>query len=164
MGAIALGMLMLAYASVPLYRLFCETTGFGGKAVQAEAQNAIPVLNRSLTVRFDANISPGLPWAFAPAQKDITLKVGEKKHVEYISSNKADVPTQGTAIFNVTPVKAGKYFSKIECFCFTDQTLQPGETKHMPILFYIHPDIAKDSDLDDVSTITLSYTFFPVKK
>lgn len=164
LGVGALGMLMLAYASVPLYRLFCDVTGFGGIAKQAETRASIPVLDRKITVQFDANVDPALDWKFHPAQRDITLNIGQKKTVEYIATNNDNAISRGTATFNVTPVKAGKYFHKVQCFCFTDQELAAQETKHMAILFYMDPDMAKDPDLDDVSTITLSYTFFPLKK
>lgn len=164
LGLGALGMLMLAYASVPLYRLFCDVTGFGGIAKQAEEKASIPVLDRKVTVQFDANIDPALDWKFHPAQREITLNIGQKKTVEYIASNNTNATAQGTATFNVTPVKAGKYFHKVQCFCFTEQELMPHETKNMAILFYIDPDMAKDPDLDEVDTITLSYTFFPLKK
>lgn len=164
LGLGALGMLMLAFASVPLYRLFCDVTGFGGIAKQVEEKANIPVLDRKVTVQFDANIDPGLDWKFHPAQREITLNIGQKKAVEYIATNNTANTEQGTATFNVTPVKAGKYFHKVQCFCFTEQELTPHETKNMAILFYIDPDMAKDRDLDDVDTITLSYTFFPLKK
>ncbi len=164
LGAAALGMLMLAYASVPLYRLFCVATGFGGVAQRTETPDAVPVYDRAITVRFDANVAPALDWKFEVAQKDITLKVGEKKTIDYIATNNGNFASQGTATFNITPVKAGKYFHKIQCFCFSDQTLKPQETKKLNVFFYIDPDIMKDRDLDEVSTITLSYTFFPLKK
>lgn len=163
LAAGAAGMLMLAYASVPLYRLFCATTGFGGIA-QPTVERPVSVLPRLMTVRFDANVSPELPWEFAPSQKEVSLHVGEKKHVDYVATNRGSVLAKGTATFNVTPVKAGQYFHKIQCFCFSEQGLAPGETKKMDVFFYIDPDITRDKDLDDVDTITLSYTFFPLKK
>ena len=163
MLAIVAGMFMLAYASVPLYRLFCASTGFGGIAQKTE-ERPIPVLDRKMTVRFDANTAPELPWTFAPDMKEVTLAIGEKKHIQYHVKNTSEFTTQGTATFNITPVKAGQYFHKLQCFCFSDQTLKPGESKEMDVFFYIDPDITQNKDLDEVATITLSYTFFPVKK
>lgn len=161
--AIVAGMAMLAYASVPLYRLFCISTGFGGTAQKSE-DKAVPVLDRQMTVRFDANTATGLPWEFVTLTKEVTLPIGQKKNIAYRATNHANSETRGTATFNVTPVKAGKYFHKVQCFCFSDQTLKPGESKELDVFFYIDPDITQDKDLDDVSTITLSYTFFPVNK
>jgi cytochrome c oxidase assembly protein subunit 11 len=163
LAAVVAGMLMLAYASVPLYRLFCQATGFGGVA-RREAETAHPTLERRVTVRFDANVNGMLPWTFKPAQPQVSVKLGEEKHIEYIAHNDGDIPVTGTATFNVTPVKAGGYFDKIQCFCFTQQTLAPHETRHMGVTFFVDPQMAQNHDLDDVDTITLSYTFFPVEK
>jgi cytochrome c oxidase assembly protein subunit 11 len=162
LGAFALGMVMLSYASVPLYRLFCQATGFGGVAEKTTLA-APRTLVRSITVRFDANVSGGLPWRFKPAQHDVTLKLGEEKHVEYIAENLSGLPLTGTATFNITPVKAGGYFDKIQCFCFTEQSLKPHETRRMGVTFFVDPALAQQPDLNDISTITLSYTFFPVQ-
>lgn len=163
LAAFVLGMVMLAYASVPLYRLFCQATGFGGIA-QQDAHTSGSVIARTVTVRFDANVNRALPWSFTPAQSQVTVKIGEQKHIEYIAENLGDFTSTGTATFNITPVKAGRYFDKIQCFCFTQQTLKPHETKRLDVTFFIDPAMAKDHDLDDVSTMTLSYTFFPVER
>ena len=162
LAAFVAGMVMLAYASVPLYRLFCQSTGFGGIA-QKTTVTAHATLDRKITVRFDANTNGALNWSFKPVTKEVTVKLGEEKHVEYIAENLNDFPSKGRATYNVTPVKAGGYFDKIQCFCFTEQTLGGHETKHMDINFFIDPALAKNPDLNDVSTITLSYTFFPAK-
>jgi cytochrome c oxidase assembly protein subunit 11 len=159
--ALVMGMVALAFASVPLYRLFCEVTGFGGTPQRVEA-TAMPqaVSDRVVTVRFNADVNSGLPWSFQPAQRSIQVKVGEQALAFYRATNHADRPVTGTASFNVTPDKAGAYFDKIECFCFTEQTLKPRQTVEMPVTFYIDPAILTDRGLDDVDTITLSYTFF----
>jgi cytochrome c oxidase assembly protein subunit 11 len=158
---VVIGMVALAFASVPLYRLFCEVTGFGGtpQRVEADAAPAAPS-ERVVTVRFNADVHSGLPWSFQPAQRAVEVKVGEQALAFYRATNHADRPVTGTATFNVTPDKAGAYFDKIECFCFTEQTLQPGQTVEMPVTFYVDPAILADRGLDDVDTITLSYTFF----
>jgi cytochrome c oxidase assembly protein subunit 11 len=158
---IVLGMTALAFASVPLYRLFCEVTGFGGTPQRVEA-SAIPAgpSDRVITIRFNADINSGLPWSFQPERRSIEVKVGEQTLAFYRATNHADRPVTGTATFNVTPDKAGAYFDKIACFCFTEQTLEPGQTVEMPVSFYVDPAILTDRGLDDVDTITLSYTFF----
>lgn len=153
-------MVGLAFASVPLYNLFCRVTGYGGttqRATQAPAE----ILEREITVRFNADTSPNLPWTFKPGQHEITLKIGQQGLVSYLAENKLDIPTTGTAVYNVTPAKAGQYFHKIECFCFAEQTLTPGQSMHMPVLFYLDPAMDKDRNMDDVKNVTLSYTFFP---
>jgi cytochrome c oxidase assembly protein subunit 11 len=164
LSAIVAGMLMLAYASVPLYRLFCQTTGFGGVAQVTKISSPNLTSERIITVRFDANVSPVLPWFFAPATQDISLHIGEQKQINYIAKNLGSRTVTGTATFNITPVKAGKYFNKIQCFCFTEQLLKPHEKKNLGVTFFIDPAINNDPDLDDVHTITLSYTFFPLQK
>jgi cytochrome c oxidase assembly protein subunit 11 len=158
---LAIGMVALAFASVPLYRLFCEVTGFGGTPQRVEA-SAVPAAQslRVVTVRFNADVNSGLPWSFQPAQRAIEVKIGEQALAFYRATNHADRPVTGTATFNVTPDKAGAYFAKIECFCFTEQTLQPGQSVEMPVTFYVDPAMLTDRGLDDVDTITLSYTFF----
>lgn len=161
--AIAAGMVMLAYASVPLYRLFCQATGFGGVA-QKDVAIAHSAGTRSVTVRFDGNVNRALNWSFRPAQTEVSVKIGQETHIEYIAQNLGDQPSTGTATFNITPVKAGGYFDKIQCFCFTQQTLPPHGTRHMGVTFFLDPEMARNHDLDDVNTITLSYTFFPVEK
>jgi len=161
--AVVAGMLMLAYASVPLYRIFCQSTGFGGVA-EATSKKVHPVINRIVTVRFDANVGQGLDWDFKPVQTQVEVKAGEEKHIEYSARNRAFRKSTGTATFNITPVKAGIYFNKIQCFCFTQQALKPGEEKRLGVTFFIDPAMNDDRDLDEVHTITLSYTFFPVNK
>ena len=160
--ALVAGMAAMSYAAVPLYQMFCQVTGYGGTTQKADAASDI-VLDRKITVYFDATTSPDLPWRFKPAQQSVTLKIGETALAFYTATNLSDRPVTGTASFNVTPVQAGSHFSKIECFCFTEQTLQPGESVEMPVTFYVDPDIVKDPDAKRIQEITLSYTFFPVK-
>ncbi|MCH9011759.1 MAG: cytochrome c oxidase assembly protein [Proteobacteria bacterium] len=149
----------LVYASVPLYRLFCQVTGFGGTTRTAEAPPAQSG-ERIVTVRFNADVSRALPWSFRPAQREISVRVGELGLVYYVARNDSDVPITGNATFNVTPQKAGIYFNKVACFCFTEQRLMPGESVKMGVSFFIDPKIVDDRYQDDVKTITLSYTFF----
>lgn len=154
-------MIGLAYASVPLYDIFCRVTGWGGTTQVAESLPAPEeIIERTVTVRFDANTAPALPWSFGPEIKSIDVKLGERGFINYIAGNEAVGPTAGTAVFNVTPLKAGKYFHKIQCFCFDEQILQAGQTVNMPVLFYVDPAMHEDENLDDVTTITLSYSFF----
>lgn len=157
----AAGMLALAYASVPLYRLFCQVTGFGGTTQVAAAAPGAPAGADlpTMTVRFDASVTRGMTWRFAPLQRSVEIKLGEEMLISYRASNPTDEPVGGQASFNVTPTLAGKYFHKIECFCFTDQTLEPGESVEMPVSFFVDPDILKDRDLKGLREITLSYTF-----
>lgn len=152
-------MVGMAYAAVPFYRWFCQVTGFGGTTQIASVQD-VEVLERTIRVRFSATTNRDIPWNFKPKQQVITLRIGEQGLAFYEAENLAKVPVAGQASFNVTPFEAGPYFSKIECFCFTEQTLQPGERVDMPVAFYVDPAIADDKDLDDVSEITLNYTFF----
>lgn len=161
-GALALSMIGAAYAAVPLYRLFCQITGYGGTTQVAE-QEADTVLSKTINVRFDANSSRKLGWSFEPVERQITIKIGETYLAKYKAQNLGTTRTTGTSTFNVTPLSAGQYFNKIQCFCFTKQTLEAGESVEMPVSFYIDPEIVNDKDLDGVSTITLSYTFFPLK-
>ena len=159
--AIVAGMGSFAYASEPLYRLFCQVTGFGGTTQIADKTlPATGVVDRVVSVRFDANVNHKLPWRFEPVQKEIRVKVGEQTLAFYEATNISDKPLVGTATFNVTPYKAATHFSKIDCFCFTEQVLRPGQTVQMPVSFFIDPEIVKDKDADDLATITLSYTFF----
>jgi len=151
-----------AYAAVPLYKIFCQVTGYAGTTQRAEA-NAKGVIDRDVTVRFDSNITAGVPWTITPAQP-VTAKIGSIQTIDFIAHNNSDKPFTGQASFNVTPEGTGAYFDKIQCFCFTKQTLQPGETAHMPVVFFVDPDIAKDHDLDTVRDITLSYTFYASNK
>lgn len=162
-AAVAASMLGLAYAAVPLYRMFCQLTGFGGTAQRAEKPSNM-VLDYNITVRFDANVAKGLPWTFEPVQKTMTVKVGENALAFYRATNNSDRPVKGTASFNVSPDVAGIHFQKVECFCFTEQLLQPGETVEMPVSFYIDPKITTDRDAwARAAQITLSYTFYSVE-
>lgn len=159
LGAFVAGMGGLAYASVPLYEIFCRVTGYGGTTQVAAAESS-QVVERTLKIRFDSNVNPALGWAFDPVQKSMDLKVGENALAFYQAENQGDEVIVGTATFNVTPDKAGLYFNKVECFCFTEQVLKPGQRVDMPVSFFIDPEIVDDPNLDDVTTITLSYTFF----
>ncbi len=153
------GMVAMSFAAVPAYRAFCQVTGWGGTTQRAEAE-AGRTLSRQVTVRFDATVSQGLAWTFEPEQVSQTLHIGETGLAFYEAENLADRPVTGRAAFNVSPAKAGIYFKKIECFCFTEQTLKPGEKVSMPVTYYVDPALADDKNLDDVQTITLAYTFF----
>lgn len=150
----------LAFASVPLYNLFCRVTGFGG-TVQISGKAPDQVLDRQITIKFNADVAPGMPWQFRPDQRQVTINVGQQKLIAYHAKNKSAKPVAGTAIYNVSPSKAGKYFHKTQCFCFDSQLLQPGEDMQMPVVFFVDPAIQDDQDLEDLTTITLSYTFFP---
>ncbi|RJT40111.1 cytochrome c oxidase assembly protein [Mesorhizobium waimense] len=157
------GMIGMAYAAVPLYAMFCQATGYGGTTKRATQQYANRVLDRDVAIRFDANTA-GVPWQFQPVTRSITIKIGETVQAHYTATNKFDRPVTGRATFNVQPELAGPYFNKVECFCFTDTTLKPGETLDMPVVFYVDPDIVNVPELKDFKTITLSYTMFPVEK
>jgi len=166
-AAIALGMVGLAYASVPLYRIFCQVTGFGGTTQKADA-SAIPsaeqvqaLAGRTIKVRFDGNVRD-LPWQFAPTSKTVEVKIGEQNLAYYRATSTSAVASTGTATFNVSPASAGKYFNKIQCFCFNEQTLTPGQSVEMPVVWFVDPAILDDPDARDIDEITLSYTFFPV--
>jgi len=156
---VVVGMIGLAYASVPLYRLFCQVTGYGGATQRAE-QAPAPVPGTAVTVRLDANVNSGLPWRFVPEQPQVTLALGESATMFYRVENLSDGPVVGTATFNVTPLTAGPYFSKLQCFCFTEQALAPGESAELPVTFFVDPTILDDPETKDIRTITLSYTFF----
>lgn len=153
-------MVGLAFASVPLYRLFCQVTGYGG--TPKIAANAAPAAaaDTTVTVRFDANVDAALPWQFYPASPEMTVRVGETALAHYVAKNDSDTPVTGHAVFNVAPYKAGPYFVKVECFCFTEQLLQPGQEVSMPVSFFVDPDMVIDRGTREVRTITLSYTFF----
>jgi cytochrome c oxidase assembly protein subunit 11 len=155
------GMLGMSYAAVPLYDMFCKVTGYGGTTQRVE-QYSDRVLDREITVRFDANVAGGLPWDFKPVAREIKVKIGETAQAHYTATNMFAAPANGRATFNVTPEMAGAYFNKVECFCFTDTTLKPGETLDMPVVFYVDPDIVDVPELKNITTITLSYTFFPI--
>ncbi|WP_243372666.1 cytochrome c oxidase assembly protein [Microvirga solisilvae] len=159
---VVVGMVGLAYASVPLYDLFCKVTGFDGTPV-ARDSNDTQVMDRKIAVRFDANVAPGLSWRFSAEKPEISVKLGETTTVYYKVTNTGDKPATGIATYNVQPDLAGTYFSKLECFCFTEQTLKPGETLESAVVFYIDPRLVQDSDVKDLSSITLSYTYFPSK-
>lgn len=158
--AVVVAMVGGSYAAVPLYRIFCQVTGFGGTTNVAERPST-SVSKRVMTIRFDATVN-GVPWAFQPVQRSMRTRVGENTLAFYRAENHGRTAVTGTATFNVTPLKAGQYFSKIECFCFTEQRLEPGQSNEMPVSFFIDPAIENDRNLDDVTTITLSYTFYPV--
>jgi cytochrome c oxidase assembly protein subunit 11 len=156
-------MLGLTAASVPLYQLFCQVTGFGGTTQRASAAPSREVANRLITVRFDANTAPELGWEFQPVQSSVTVHPGEEKVVAYRARNLTGTPLTGTATFNVTPAKTGIYFDKLQCFCFTRQHLEPGESAELSVKFFVDPDIVGDPNTRDVDTITLSYTMFRAK-
>jgi len=157
------GMVGLAFASVPLYRVFCQVTGYGGATgkVAAVSGPAAPANAPMITVQFDTNVDSALPWNFKPDQREIKVRVGEESLATFSAVNKGNRTIIGNATFNVTPYKAGQYFNKIECFCFTEQTLTPNQTASMPVTFFVDPEILTDPNTVDVKTITLSYTFYP---
>jgi cytochrome c oxidase assembly protein subunit 11 len=164
MLAVAAAMLALGFAAVPLYRIFCQVTGFGGTTqrateAQADAAAANSAGARTISIRFDANTAPDLPWRFKPAQVTDTVQIGQRDMAIYTARNVSDVPVTGNASFNVEPEQAGRYFSKVQCFCFTEQTLQPGQEVRMPVIYYVDPAALKDPNMDGVTQITLSYTF-----
>lgn len=154
------GMGGLAYASVPLYELFCQVTGYGGTTQRAELTDAVPTIDRKINVRFDANTASSLNWKFAPEQRQVTVKMGERMVINYVAENLSDEPIVGMASFNVTPQATGMFFNKIECFCFTDTYIEPGDTLEMPVVFYVDPDMDNEEAMKSLQTITLSYTFF----
>jgi cytochrome c oxidase assembly protein subunit 11 len=162
-GAFVAVMVGMAYAAVPLYDWFCRTTGFGGTTQVAQAAPG-DVLERSVKVRFDGNVAPGLAWRFTPEQNAIDVRLGETVTVYYSIVNETARETAGQASYNVTPPQTGAYFVKINCFCFTDQRLAPGEKRRMPVVFYLDPALAKDPDQSGLNTITLSYTFHPLRE
>lgn len=159
LAGLVAGMVGMAYAAVPLYEIFCQVTGYGGTTKKAEASEA-PILDRTMSVRFTANTHRDMPWVFAPSQLTQVSKIGQQQIASYDAYNPTNKRITGTAVFNVTPFKAGPYFSKIDCFCFTEQTLEPGEKVEMTVTYYVDPAIADDPNLDDVTEIVLSYTFY----
>jgi len=159
LAGIVVGMAGLSYASVPLYRLYCQITGQGGTTQVAEAAPA-QASDAVMTIRFDANLARGMPWRFWPAERSTRVRVGEPNIVTFVAENPTTRAITGHATFNVTPEKVGIYFDKIECFCFTEQVLQPGQRVEMPVQFFVDPGILDDPDTRGVGTITLSYTFF----
>ena len=158
-GAVVALMVGASYAAVPFYDWFCRTTGFGGTTQVAESAPG-HTLDRTVTVRFDANVMPGLPWVFVPEQNEITVRIGEVATVNYKVINQAARTVTGQASYNVSPPTVGAYFNKINCFCFTEQTMKPGETREMAVVFYVDPAIAQDRDQTTLNAITLSYTFY----
>ena len=162
LAVVVAAMVGLAYASVPLYQLFCQVTGYGG-TTQISGDAAVEILpDHPVRVRFDANTNPALNWRFEAVDAPVTLNPGEEVVINYRATNLGDMASAGTSTYNVTPVKAGPHFMKIDCFCFIEQTLQPGESVLMPVRFYIDPDIASEPGTADIDEIILSYTFFPV--
>lgn len=156
---VVFAMIGLAFASVPLYRIFCQMTGFGGTTMLA---TSLPdrTVDRDVTVRFNTNTSPDIDWSFKPEKPEETIKLGQQGLIAFKARNNGAKPSTGTAVYNVTPAKVGQYFSKIQCFCFGEQTLAAGQEMDMPVVFFIDPKFNEDPEMDDVSTITLSYTFF----
>lgn len=164
LAGIVAGMIGLSYASVPLYQLFCQVTGYGGTTQVSEAAPGASASASVREVRFNAHVVPGLDWRFEAPKDVFSVRPGEETTIYYTATNLSDAPTTGTSSFNVTPNKIGPYFMKIDCFCFIEQTLQPGESVKMPVVFYLDPEIDDDINTSKTPEITLSYTFFPVKK
>ena len=156
------GMLGMAYAAVPLYEAFCKATGFGGTPLVAQ-EGERPIVARTVQVRFDSNIDSNLPWRFEPLQREVKVQLGEEKLVHFRATNVSQRPIVGTATYNVTPERSAAWFNKVQCFCFTEQLLQPGQSVDMPVVFFVDAEMAKDRRYDDIRTITLSYTFYEAK-
>ena len=154
----------LMYYAVPLYNMFCQVTGIGGTTQRAEASAMPEAIDREITVRFDTQVQPGLPWDFAPEQRQVTMKLGEPRTVFFRAESHADREIVGHASFNVTPLKVGQYVTKVECFCFTEERLGPGESVRMPVQLFVDPKLAADSSTDEVKTVTMSYHFFESTK
>jgi cytochrome c oxidase assembly protein subunit 11 len=161
-AAVAAGMLGLAYASVPLYRLFCQTTGYNGTTQRAE-QAPAQATDTFISVRFDANVDNALGWTFRPDQQTMRVRIGDINLARYYAKNDTQAPATGQAVYNVSPPAAGAYFDKIQCFCFTEQELAAGQSTEMPVQFFVDPAILTDPDTRNISEITLSYTFYPAK-
>jgi cytochrome c oxidase assembly protein subunit 11 len=162
-GFVVVLMVGASYAAVPFYNWFCRATGFNGTTQVATSGPSSAPLARKIAIRFDSNVAPGLPWKFEPEQTEIEVRIGEVVTVFYTVTNQAARTTTGQAAYNVAPLTVGKYFEKINCFCFTEQTMAPGEKREMPVVFYVDPSIVNESDNDGLNTITLSYTFYPVR-
>lgn len=162
-ASVVAGMVGLSFAAVPLYDLFCRVTGFGGTTQRAEMAST-EVVDRTIKVRFDSNVAPGLDWAFQPEVREVELQIGANGLMIYQAGNTGPTTSVGMATFNVTPLKAGQYFVKVACFCFEEQALEPGQEMDMPVAFYVDPAILDDPEAGKVHTITLSYTFFPAKQ
>jgi cytochrome c oxidase assembly protein subunit 11 len=162
-GLVVALMVGASYAAVPFYNWFCRATGFNGTTQVATSAPSSAPLERKVAVRFDSNVAPGLPWKFEPEQTEIELKIGQVVTVYYTVTNRSARTTTGQAAYNVAPLTVGAYFQKLNCFCFTEQTMGPGEKREMAVVFYVDPSIVKDSENDGLNTITLSYTFYPVR-
>jgi cytochrome c oxidase assembly protein subunit 11 len=162
-GLVVVLMVGASYAAVPFYNWFCRATGFNGTTQVATSAPTGKPLERIIAVRFDSNVSGGLPWKFQPEQTEIQVHIGEVVTVYYTVTNQSARATTGQAAYNVAPLNVGAYFQKINCFCFTEQTFGPGESRQMPVVFYVDPAIAADPENDGLNTITLSYTFYPVR-
>jgi cytochrome c oxidase assembly protein subunit 11 len=162
-GLVVVLMVGASYAAVPFYNWFCRATGFNGTTQVATSAPSTAPLERKIAVRFDTNVAGGLPWKFEPEQTEIEVKIGQVVTVFYKVTNQAARTTAGQAAYNVTPLTVGAYFQKLNCFCFTEQTMAPGETREMPVVFYVDPALVADSENDGLKTITLSYTFYPVR-
>jgi cytochrome c oxidase assembly protein subunit 11 len=163
LAGLVAAMVGLSFAAVPLYRLFCQATGYAGTPQRAD-KGADQVLDRTITVRFDGNVDPALPWRFAPEQRTMEVKIGETALAFFKATNRTEAPVTGTAVFNVSPEQAGLYFTKIECFCFTEQTLAAGASVDMPVTFFVDPKIVEDDNTKNIAEITLSYTFYRTDK
>jgi cytochrome c oxidase assembly protein subunit 11 len=162
-GFVVVLMVGAAYAAVPFYNWFCRATGFNGTTQVATSAPSAAPLSRKIAVRFDSNVAGGLPWKFEPEQTEIEVKIGEVVTVYYTVTNQSARTTTGQAAYNVAPLTVGSYFEKLNCFCFTEQTMAPGEKREMAVVFYVDPSLVADHDNDDLRTITLSYTFYPVR-
>jgi len=163
-GFVVVLMVGASYAAVPFYNWFCRVTGFNGTTQVARAAPSAAPLARTIQVRFDSNVAGGLPWKFEPEQTEIEVRIGEVTTVYYDVTNQSARTTTGQAAYNVAPLSVGAYFQKINCFCFTEQTFAPGEKRQMPVVFYVDPDIVNDHDNDGLTSITLSYTFYPLRE
>jgi cytochrome c oxidase assembly protein subunit 11 len=163
LAGLVAAMVGLSFAAVPLYRIFCQATGYNGTPQRAD-KGADQVLDRTITIRFDGNVDPGLPWRFVPEQRTMEVKIGETALAFFKATNETTGPVTGTAVFNVSPEQVGLYFTKIQCFCFTEQTLAAGASAEMPVTFFVDPKIVEDEDTKNIAEITLSYTFYRTDK
>ena len=163
-GVVVVLMVGASYAAVPFYNWFCRATGFNGTTQVATSVPSAAPLARTVAVRFDANVAGGLPWKFEPEKTEIEVRIGEVTTAYYTVTNQSARTTTGQAAYNVAPLTVGAYFQKVNCFCFTEQTMAPGEKRQMPVVFYVDPSIVEDHDNDGLNTITLSYTFYPLRE
>jgi cytochrome c oxidase assembly protein subunit 11 len=163
-GLVVVLMVGASYAAVPFYNWFCRATGFNGTTQVATSAPSAAPLDRKIAIRFDSNVASGLPWKFEPEKTEIEVKIGEVVTAFYTVTNQSARTTTGQAAYNVAPLTIGAYFQKINCFCFTEQTMAPGESREMPVVFYVDPAVVDDSDNEGLNTITLSYTFYPVRE